>query len=124
MPRTTARRATHVHSQPPPHQRPPRTHLSLSLSLLVLQGEEVQVRHLQLHLAGFQEAADVPVDACPGGGVDSICRERRAVSEFFRGCSQCPPLPVTERKEGIVSNSPLIKEKSSYAPSSWVLAHC
>ena len=105
----------------PSYPEPPGTHLPLSLSLLVLQGEEVQVCHLQLHLAGFQEAADVPVDTCPGGGLDNVCRERWAVSEFFRGCSQCPPLTIIERKAGIWSDSPLSKEKSSYAPSSRVL---
>lgn len=84
----------------------------------------MQVCHLQLHLAGFQEAADVPVDACPGGGVDDIGGERRAVSEFLRGCSQRPPLPVAERKEGRASQPPLGKANSSHAPSSWVLARC
>ena len=122
------REELHPHPQDAPgpltpgHPEPPGTHLSLSLSLLVLQGEEVQVCHLQLHLAGFQEAADVPVDTCAGGGLDNVCRERRAVSEFFRGCSQCPPLTITERKAGIWSESLLSKEKSSYAPSSWALA--
>lgn len=99
----------------------PSTHLSLSLSLLVLQGEEVQVCHLQLHLAGFQEAADVPVDTGAGGGLDNACRERRAVSEFFRGCSQCPPLTITEKRQGYGQSLHLTKKGALTSPSSYPL---
>lgn len=80
------------------------TYLSLPLSLLVLQSEEVQVRHLQVSLAGFQEAADVPVDAGAWGGVDDICGERRAVSDFFRSCSQRPALRPSRDESNVVTS--------------------
>lgn len=72
----------------------------LPLGLLVLQREEVEVGHLQVRLAGFQEAADVPVDAGAWGGVHNVCGERRAVSELLGGRPQRPALqpPWKERR--------------------------
>ena len=93
----------------------PVTHLSLPLSLLVLEGEEVQVCHLQLHLPGFQEATDVPVDAGARGGVDDVGREGQAVSELFRGCSQGPAL-WPSGKEGAAVKSPRSEEGDLGAP--------
>lgn len=83
----------------------PVTYLALPLSLLVLEGEEVQVRHLQLRLARFQEAADVPVDARARGGVDGVCGERRAVSQFLRRGSQRPPLRPSGRERNVNKSS-------------------
>lgn len=59
------------------------TYLPLPLSLLILEGEEVQIGHLQLCLAGFQEAAYVPIDTGARRGIDNVGRERRAVPEFL-----------------------------------------
>lgn len=52
------------------------THFLLSFSVFVLQGEEVQICHLQLCLAGFKKTANVPVDTCAWSGVDHVGRER------------------------------------------------
>lgn len=68
------------------------TYFLFSFDVFVLQGEEVQIGHLQLCLAGFKKTADVPVDTRTRSGVDHIGRERRTVSELLRGCSQRPPL--------------------------------
>lgn len=56
-------------------QSPQITYFLFSLDMLVLQGKEVQIGHLQLCLAGFKKTADVPVDTRTRSGVDHIGRE-------------------------------------------------
>lgn len=51
------------------------TYFLFSFDMLVLQGKEVQIGHLQLCLAGFKKTADIPVDTRTRSGVDHIGRE-------------------------------------------------
>lgn len=101
-----------------PGSRPPCavTHLPLPLGLLVLEGEEAQVGRLQLRLAGFQEAADVPVDAGARGGLGGVGTEGQAVPELLRGCSQGPALGPSGRKGPPSSHRVLRKGLTVHAP--------